>query len=104
VDLDLKGIHVDDVYALHPKTTLFRGEYDVVDYQVINDIYVAILLPAQVFIVEQLTEQVLSIFTGYTELQSILILSPCFEYASLPLSFVQQKMQIVTRDIQESGA
>jgi hypothetical protein len=36
VTLDLAHDLVDELTTLHPKDTLFRGEKDIVDYQIID--------------------------------------------------------------------
>jgi hypothetical protein len=56
VTLDLAHEFVDELTSLHPKDTIFRGEFDIVDYQIIDQIYIVVLLPAQIFIVDYLTE------------------------------------------------
>jgi hypothetical protein len=50
---------------IYPKDIIFRGEFEIQDYDFIDHIYIAILLPGQVYIVDQYTEQVLSAFTEF---------------------------------------
>jgi hypothetical protein len=37
---------------IYPKELLFRGEFDIVDYQFIDTVFIAVLLPGQAFIVD----------------------------------------------------
>ena len=70
---------------IYPKDLIFRGEYEIVDYQFIDRVHIAVLLPGQAFIVDQLTESVISACTNFSVPQRTLILSPLFECNFLPL-------------------
>ena len=67
VTLDFEAKNADWNKKLHPKDTLFRGEVDVVDYQVIENLYLIVLLPSSIFVVDQLTEQILYVYSEFKE-------------------------------------
>ncbi len=52
VNLDFTGNSTKYYKKLHPKDTLFRGEFDVVDYELIENLYIVVLLPGSVFVVD----------------------------------------------------
>ena len=43
--LDIDGEYTKTTGSIHPSTVLFRGEQEILDYQVVNQYYVTILLP-----------------------------------------------------------
>ncbi len=49
VQLDLVG-EQKYTHSLHPMDILFRGEFDVIDYELVDQIYIAVLFPGQVYI------------------------------------------------------
>ena len=84
VQLDLNNLERNPRH-IYPKHILFRGEYEIMDYTLIDQIYISIMLPGQVYLVDQFTEQVLSVFIEFQCPQRVLVLSPKFEIGILPL-------------------
>jgi hypothetical protein len=99
VTLDFEGKLVDWNRRLHPKDVLFRGECDLIDYEVIENLYLVVQLPSSIFVVDQLTEQVLYVFSEFKEPQRTLVISPLFEIGIAPIVMVQEDMKIVPKDI-----
>ena len=61
------------------------------------------MLPGQVFILDQYTEQVVSVYKDLVSPQQSLILGPGFEVDSLPIILCTNGGSLVVEDIQVTG-
>lgn len=87
---DLIRVQLNDIAViklnghLHPKEMLYRGESDVIDYEQIDQIYIAILFKDYISIIDQFTQSILCTYKFQIPVRCV-VLSPHFEVGNLPL-------------------
>lgn len=103
---DLLRVNLDMTPSkkVHPNDILFRGETEILDYQLVDSIYIAILFQYHVYVIDQYTEQIVSVFKDMTYPQKSLLLGPGFEVDVLPLIICSFSGGLVTEDVQMTGA